>query len=301
MTNFYGMDIDSVARFESTARTNLEKLTTVTKDAMRELNALQWDGPDSDKFVQEWNGLHHKSLLTAANALTVIADTAKRNQDEQSSASSADNLNAAGVTAAPTATATATKPVAETPKSATSTANAASVASKSATSSAKSSKTAAGLITGGMNGKQAQSFVDSYWNNEEVSLKYIGGAYTNSPGGKLSNCVGFSNYFINKYTTLTGFDGSLPSGNGNQIVYNIVDRNPDVKLSDTASLYSVFSDIAVDNHTGVVLGIDEARGVGIIGQASYFPPYGVSTEEIPLSQLNSGRYKFAEIPASALK
>ncbi|MDR1033473.1 MAG: hypothetical protein LBL41_01715 [Bifidobacteriaceae bacterium] len=309
MSNLYGMDIDSVAQFESTARSNREKVDAVSKDVTSKVNILEWLGPDAEKFTLEWNSLHNKSLLAATSALTLIADTAKREREEQISASSAENQNFAPSTASASTVGTAQPIVSSSGKSAATAATAqekgtAASQAKSATDSGVNGKTAGGLPVSGMTSKQAQTFVDDYWNNEEDSLKYIGGAYTTSPGGKLSNCVGFTNYFINKYTTLTGFEANsgLSSGHGNQIADNIVARNSNVKLSNTPSLYSVFSyEYKEYGHTGVVLAINETEGYATVGQATYYPPYGVSTENIPLSTLTNGTYKFAEIPSSALK
>ncbi len=125
------------------------------------------------------------------------------------------------------------------------------------------------LATGGMNLNEAQKFMATYKNSKD-SINYIGGAGRGCSGGPLANCVSFSVYFINKYTNLKGFSSGAP-GHGKSVASNISDRNSGVKTGKEPRPYAVFStgkSGGVYGHTGVVLGVDTARGKIIIGEAS---------------------------------
>lgn len=166
----------------------------------------------------------------------------------------------------------------------------------SGSSSSASSCGSAGLVAGGLNMAQAKAFMQSYVSDPQAS-NLIGGAGRGCPGGELANCVSFSAYFINKYTTLQGF-ASGPTGNGNEVVGNIAARNPSVKTGTTPKLYAVFSLTAQGSpgHTGVILGIDTDRKKVIVGEASCGDSMdwiASHNNEYDLAQFSSGAYTYA--------
>lgn len=134
------------------------------------------------------------------------------------------------------------------------------------------------LSAGGMTSEQAVGFMDNYKNNPSNS-QYIGTAAPGCNGGPLSNCVSFSMYFINKYTTI---DGTQRAGNGGIVASNLVAHNPDLNLETGHSPrpFAVFStaygsdqcDGGVCGHTGVVLGVDTVNQKIIIGEAGCSSP-----------------------------
>lgn len=175
-----------------------------------------------------------------------------------------------------------------------------------------------GLVSGGMNLEQAKEFVKSYSEGEMFSYyegkhgpgrgdqAHYGLNLTGCAGGSSRNCVAFSEYFINKYTTnpTAGMGGSYGLPNGSGVVERLV-KQGFTNGGTTPRAYAVFS-IASGRtmcgdrpcgHTGVVLGIDEARGKIIIGEA------GCRTDGVPgnpgtateqeLSKYTSGSYTFA--------
>lgn len=127
--------------------------------------------------------------------------------------------------------------------------------------------TQAGLVDGGMNEEQAQQLIDLY--NEEGD-KFLDERYGNGGGpgscgdNHAMNCVSFSTYFMNKYTSFQqyapghGIDtaGSIASMTGKQ-------------LQDNPVPYSVGSGPGSGSagHTLVVLGVDGDRV--ILGEAGY--------------------------------
>lgn len=147
-----------------------------------------------------------------------------------------------------------------------------------------------GLTTGGMTKAQAEAFMLVY-SSDPNNRQYIGSSSCGCKGGCLRNCTSFSTYFINKYTTIAGFTGSPRGGNGNQIVPNIIARNPNIQHGTVPRPYAIFSNPAYSaygpssaGHTGVILGVDTANNTAIIGEASCSRA-SISVRTYPLSQI----------------
>lgn len=154
------------------------------------------------------------------------------------------------------------------------------------------------LASGGMTLEQAKQFMETqYKANIEESRKYLGGAGQDCPGGPLANCVSFSVWFINKYTSLEGFASGAP-GNGGAVVGNIISRNPSMQNGHSPRPYAVFSTWASGGefgHTGVILGVDTARGKVIVGEAACSSNKGmewVTAREYDLSEWDSDAYTY---------
>ena len=147
-----------------------------------------------------------------------------------------------------------------------------------------SSLCSGGLSSGGMTLEQAQSFMKTYADEaakgttgtvtlDGVSITDSGctGAKGSGIGGALNNCSAFSAWFINRYTSVTNF----PVTQGSQTVNKLVSEYGFNNLSNKPEVYSIVSmgpetgsANGWANHTGVVLGIDEANDKIIIGEAS---------------------------------
>jgi len=155
------------------------------------------------------------------------------------------------------------------------------------------------LSAGGMNLEQAKKFMEEYTSNPS-NVQYIGGADRGCVGGPLSNCVSFSVYFLNKYTTLQGFQ-SGSTGNGGAVAGNIIARNPTVENGHSPRPYAIFSTAngsqscgaTLCGHTGVILGVDTARGKVIVGEAGCGTAASWDTaREYNLSQFESDSYTY---------
>ncbi|WP_406086683.1 phage tail tip lysozyme [Streptomyces virginiae] len=120
---------------------------------------------------------------------------------------------------------------------------------------------------GGMTQEEAQALVDLF--NKEGD-KFLDDRY--GPGGgpgscgdnHAMNCVSFSTYFVNKYTTFQAY----PSGDGKETAYTIA-RETGKTLQSTPVPYSVGSGPGSTpvGHTLVVLGVQGDRV--ILGEAGY--------------------------------
>ncbi len=107
----------------------------------------------------------------------------------------------------------------------------------------------------GLTEEQAQSLVDWYIDtahNNELDLSLSLGTHC--------NCVSMSNYFIQKFTTLT-----FGSNDGYFVVDSTYSANPDKTLEieyasniSKITIPSIFSDKEGSGHTGVIVGYDSA-------------------------------------------
>lgn len=154
-----------------------------------------------------------------------------------------------------------------------------------------------GLVSGGMTLEKAQSFMSEYKNLEPKdwpsgtteTLYDING--TSCSGGSLANCVAFSQYFVNRYTTKK----YVNTADGRGVVKDLIALG----FTDgghTPKVYSIFSrSTGSYGHTGVVLGIDAANNEMIIGQASCGETLadGTKAVKVSLSDFSSGIYTYA--------
>ncbi|MBQ1298309.1 glucosaminidase domain-containing protein [Candidatus Saccharibacteria bacterium] len=162
--------------------------------------------------------------------------------------------------------------------------------------------TSNGLSAGGMTYEQAVKFIESY-KNEAAKEKRgnYGSGYSNGNvigkgwiadagcfRGTLNNCVAFSQWFVNNYT-------SLDPGIGTTDGWGYADKLIRNGLTDGGKVpkaYAIFSTISF-NHTGVVLGINVEKDEIYIGEASCSYAYPPSVHTKKLSELTNGNYKYA--------
>ncbi|MFF8914177.1 phage tail tip lysozyme [Streptomyces sp. NPDC015032] len=127
--------------------------------------------------------------------------------------------------------------------------------------------TSVSLKDGGMTQEEAQALVDLF--NKEGD-KFLDDRYGDQGGpgscgsNHAENCVSFSTYFVNKYTTFQTY----PSGDGKETAYTIA-RETGKQMSSTPRAYSVGSGpgSGAVGHTLVVLGVQGDKV--ILGEAGY--------------------------------
>ncbi|MFJ8018715.1 phage tail tip lysozyme [Streptomyces sp. NPDC096311] len=123
------------------------------------------------------------------------------------------------------------------------------------------------LKDGGMTQEEAQALVDLF--NKEGD-KFLDDRYGDQGGpgpcgsNHAENCVSFSTYFVNKYTTFQTY----PAGDGKETAYKIA-RETGKQSSSTPTAYSVGSGPGSGpaGHTLVVLGVQGDKV--ILGEAGY--------------------------------
>lgn len=151
----------------------------------------------------------------------------------------------------------------------------------------------AGLKEGGLDLEEAEALMAVYRSEgESVLASAFGGGGPGDCGfGKADNCVGFSSYFMYKFTSFKQY----APGNGIDTAASIARMNGR-ETSPTPTPYSVFSmrTSAPEGHTGVVLGIQ--GDMAIIGEASCGSNHaGTRAFMQPLSELTSGDYVFTDV------
>lgn len=146
---------------------------------------------------------------------------------------------------------------------------AAAAASGAATNCSDDSGSGGGTISeGGLNEEQAKKFMMNYGENKNnESQKAMGGYLWNNCNGGGSNCVSFSVFFLNKFTSTKGV---YTPGNGEAVV-SYLRSNRRVPTGKTPKVGAIFSwNGGRYGHTGVVLGIH--GDTVIVGQASCSGP-----------------------------
>ena len=180
----------------------------------------------------------------------------------------------------------------------------------------------AGLVSGGMTYEQAVEFVKPY--RDEASKLKAGIDYgAGQPGGSvigtgfvhgvrattdchhggLNNCVAFTQWFINNYTSAT----IMGLGNGKTVVGTLLSKNGFETYGNgrTPVAYAIFSDNHGGfGHTGVVLGIDEGKNEIYVGEAGCTAGFNATWPGVHKYSLsawtNSSRYTYA-YPRTILK
>jgi hypothetical protein len=84
-----GADIAQMGELERTFRAEAEKVRGAVTSIGGRVNSTQWVGADADKFRNEWESTHARTLSQAADALEQIAGVVKNQADAQTSTSSA--------------------------------------------------------------------------------------------------------------------------------------------------------------------------------------------------------------------
>ncbi|HMQ95611.1 MAG TPA: hypothetical protein PKD19_00145 [Candidatus Saccharibacteria bacterium] len=128
------------------------------------------------------------------------------------------------------------------------------------------------LTSGGLTEKQAKQFMIHYGTNKNDSTKkaMASSSWTACGGGGKgggSNCVSFTEFFINKFTKIKARDSKFNEGrmgDGSEVVGFL--KNRGVPTGKEPKVGAVFSTTGSPGHTGIVLGIDGDNV--IIGHAS---------------------------------
>lgn len=88
MSNVWGLDVDQVRRLSSELNTEASTLAGIVAKLTSMLSSTQWSGPDAERFRSDWESVHARALRQAETALRDTAEAARRNADQQESASS---------------------------------------------------------------------------------------------------------------------------------------------------------------------------------------------------------------------
>lgn len=134
------------------------------------------------------------------------------------------------------------------------------------------------LKAGGMTLSEAKEFMKAYhdaamgkYYKKKYNITFLSATISNAncPYGVMNNCVAFSQWFVNKYTTIGPNWTSTTNGVG---MVNKLTSTKGLKKGDSSSPrpYAIFSNAQWSSagHTGVVLGVDEKAKKIVVGEAS---------------------------------
>lgn len=162
----------------------------------------------------------------------------------------------------------------------------------------KQSSSSTGLKSEGMTKAEAEAIMSEYLTLPSSEWdKYYIPAGKKCTDGRLYNCVAFSKYFINKYTS----NPQSHVGNGAEVVSSLIAAGFE-DGGTTPKPYAIFStnkgSLSCDGkpcgHTGVVFGIDADRGKIIIGEAGCGSGKAFTAiKEKNLSEYTNGSYTYA--------
>ncbi len=148
--------------------------------------------------------------------------------------------------------------------------------------------------------EDARGIIEAYQKDDLEGL----GLIMPATGDRHHNCVAFSTWFINHYTDITYIGGA----DGWQYVDRFYQEKkgeyPDLKISNTPSVYALASwgepptMRSGGNHTGIVVGIDQAKGKILIAEAGWNNPGVTGVHEYNLSDaMGSPNYKYINLNA----
>lgn len=90
MNNFIGNNPAELREFARTAVHSGEQLERTAATLSSVLAQITWNGPDAQRFTAKWNSEYKGQLRRAGTGLRHIAETLKKNADEQEKASAVD-------------------------------------------------------------------------------------------------------------------------------------------------------------------------------------------------------------------
>ncbi|MEZ3161454.1 WXG100 family type VII secretion target [Microbacterium sp. BWT-B31] len=84
----WGLDVQQVRELSSQLNQKAGEIQQILTQLSSKLSSTQWNGPDAERFRNEWSGQHTASLKNVINALHDAAQKASKNASAQESTSS---------------------------------------------------------------------------------------------------------------------------------------------------------------------------------------------------------------------
>jgi uncharacterized protein YukE len=85
----YGQDIEQVQQLATQLNAKASDIQNIITQLTSQINGVNWQGPDANKFRSDWQGTHTAQLKAVVNALQTAAQSAKQNAQQQQTASQA--------------------------------------------------------------------------------------------------------------------------------------------------------------------------------------------------------------------
>lgn len=84
---FWGADIEQLRQLSSQLNQKAGEIDNVLNTLIKQLGNIDWKGPDSETFRQDWSGTHANALRQIANDLRDAAATTQNSAGQQEAAS----------------------------------------------------------------------------------------------------------------------------------------------------------------------------------------------------------------------
>jgi uncharacterized protein YukE len=85
----YGADIEQLQQLSTQLNTKASEIQNVISQLSSQISSVNWLGPDATKFKSDWQGQHVAQLKQVVSALQAASQNAKKNAQEQQTASGA--------------------------------------------------------------------------------------------------------------------------------------------------------------------------------------------------------------------
>lgn len=85
----YGADVEQLNQLSAQLNNKASDIQNVISQLSSAISSVQWQGPDANRFRSDWQGQHVAQLKQVVSALQNASQNAKRNAQEQQSASGA--------------------------------------------------------------------------------------------------------------------------------------------------------------------------------------------------------------------
>ncbi|MCG7592736.1 WXG100 family type VII secretion target [Mycobacterium sp. PSTR-4-N] len=85
----YGADIEQVQQLSNQLNAKANDIQGIVSQLSSAISSVNWMGPDADRFRSDWQGQHVAQLKQVISALQTASQNARRNAQEQQTASGA--------------------------------------------------------------------------------------------------------------------------------------------------------------------------------------------------------------------
>jgi uncharacterized protein YukE len=83
----WGADVDQLRELGNKLNTGANEIDSQRNLLNSALDNTQWEGPDADRFKEQWRGEHTSKLKQISEALRDAGNRAKQNAEQQSDTS----------------------------------------------------------------------------------------------------------------------------------------------------------------------------------------------------------------------
>jgi uncharacterized protein YukE len=84
---YFGQDIEQVQQLAGQLNTRADDIQRLISQLSSTVDAVDWRGPDAERFRSEWQGQHRTALNAVVSALHDASQSARRNAQDQQTAS----------------------------------------------------------------------------------------------------------------------------------------------------------------------------------------------------------------------